>query len=94
MEFLQQLLPVILYALLCILVVVLVILVIHVIKVLKNVNILIEDIENKSRKLDGVFNAINSVSNSFAGFGDKVVAFLTKSFKKVTRKRKEEKKDE
>ena len=94
MEFLQQLFPVILYGLLCILVVVLVILVINAIKVLKNVNILVEDIEGKSRKLDGIFNAIDTVSNSFTSFGDKIAGMLTKYLKKVTRKRKEEKKDE
>ena len=91
MEFLQQLVPVILYFLLCIFVVVLIILVIKTIKILQNVNILLEDIQNKSRKLDGVFNVIDNVSTSISSFGDKIVkaisTAITKFFKK---KRKEE----
>ena len=94
MEFLQQLLPVILYGLLSILVIVVIILLIHVIKTIKNVNILLEDIENKSKKLDVLFNAIDSVSSSISGFGDKFAKFLTSAFKKVVRKKREEKKDE
>jgi len=87
MEFLQQLLPVIIYSLLCILIVVVIILLINVIITLKHANKLLEDIENKSKKLDGIFNAIDSVSSSFTGIGDKIVKLISKAFK---RKRKEE----
>ena len=86
MEFLQQLFPVILYFLLCILVVVFIILIIKLIQVLKNVNVLLEDIEGKSQKLNGVFDAVDKVSTSVSGLGDKIVKFastkLTKYFKK------------
>ena len=94
MEFLQLLLPVILYILLCILVVVIIILIINAIKTLKIVNSLVQDIESKSRKLDGIFDVIDKVSNSFASFGDKILGFLTTSFKKVLKKRKEDEEDE
>ena len=91
MEFLQQLVPVILYFLLCILVVVLIILFIRVIKILKNVNELVEDIQNKSRKLDGVFNVVDNVSTSISNFGDKIVKVISTSIKKfIKKKRKEE----
>jgi len=91
MEFLQQLLPIIIYSLLCVLIVVIIILLINVIITLKHANKLLEDIENKSKKLDGIFNAIDSVSSSFTGIGDKIVKFASKVFKNFSkRKRKEE----
>ena len=91
MEFLQQLLPVIIYFLLCILIVVVIILLINVIITLKNANKLLEDVQNKSKKLDGIFNAIESVSTSVSGLGDKVI----KSIKKVlTNFLKKKRKDE
>ncbi len=91
MEFLQQLLPIIIYSLLCVLIVVIIILLINVIITLKHANKLLEDIENKSKKLDGIFNAIDSVSSSFTGIGDKIVKFASKAFKNFSkRKRKEE----
>ena len=90
MDFLQQLVPVILYFLLCILVVVLIILVIKTIKILKNVNILLEDIQNKSKKLDGVFNVVDNVSTSVASFGDKIVSFISTSITKFFRKKRKD----
>lgn len=94
MEFLQELLPVILFSLLSILVIVLIILIINVIKTIKQVNVLLEDIENKSKKLDGIFNAVDSVSSSISNFGDKIVKFLTSTIKKRVKKKKEEDLDE
>lgn len=88
MEFLQQLVPVILYFLLCILVIVLIVLVIKVIKILKNVDILLEDIQSKSRKLDGIFNVIDNVSTSVSSFGDKIVKFISTSIKKILKKKR------
>jgi len=90
MEFLQDLLPVIIYVLLSILIIVVIILIINLIKTIKNVNILLEDVENKSKKLDGLFNTIDNVSSSISGFGDKMVNFLKKLFKKALKKKKEE----
>lgn len=90
MDFLQQLVPIILYFLLCILVVVIIILVIKLIKILKNVNILLEDIQNKSQKLDGVFNVIDNVSTSVSSFGDKIVKFISTSIKKILKKKRKE----
>ena len=90
MEFLQQLLPVIIYFLLCILIIVVIILLINVIITLKNANKLLEDIQNKSKKLDGVFNAIDSVSSSVSGLGDKFVKSVKKVLTNFLRKKRKE----
>jgi len=94
MEFLQELLPVILYSLLSILVVVLIILIINAIKTIKQVNVLLEDIENKSKKLDGVFDVVDNLSSSISNFGDKIVKFFSTSIKKIVKKKKKEEENE
>ena len=93
MEFLSELFPVILYFLLCILVVVSIILIIKVIKTIEITNELLKDISNKSKKLDSIFNTVDMISSSVSNFGDKFIKFLTKSLKKVL-KRKEENENE
>ncbi len=58
-----QSLSVIFYILLIILVVALIVLVVNTIKTLAKVDRLVDDVADKSRKLDGVFNIIDSATD-------------------------------
>ena len=100
METLNELFPVILNGLLIILVLVLIILVIKVIKTLKNVDVVVEDLNNKIKALDGLFNAIDSTTEALSNIGDKVSSVISTglntilSFKKNKDKKEEESEDE
>ena len=63
MIYLNDLFPVILYILLIILVVVLIVFVIRLIKTLGKVDKVVDDVNRKVTKLDGVFNIIDTSTN-------------------------------
>lgn len=100
METLNELFPVILNGLLIILVLVLIILVIKVIKTLKTVDVVVEDLNNKIKTLDGLFNAIDTATDALTNIGDKVSGVISNglntilSFKKNKGKKDEELEDE
>ena len=60
MEALNEIFPVILYGLLIILVVVLIILVVKLIKTISKVDLVVDDVNLKVKKLDGVFNIVDN----------------------------------
>ncbi len=67
----------------------LIVLTINAIKTMKKLDILLDDISEKSRKLDGVFNVIDSTTNTFVGFSDSVVGLVSKTVGKIFRRKKE-----
>ena len=92
---LGEVLPILLYTLGSILIVVLIILGIKLIQTVDRANAILDDIEEKSKSLDGVFSMIDNFSNAIAIVGDRVVdgiAGMVSSFfhKRKKRKMKEE----
>ena len=71
-----QSLSVIFYILLIILVVALIVLVVNTIKTLAKVDRLVDDVADKSRKLDGVFNIIDSATDAMVSVSDTIVSFV------------------
>ncbi len=94
MEFLRELLPVILYFLLCILVIVLVILVIRVIKSLKNIDEMVDDVKSKSKKLDGVFDIVDKATDSFTLVSDRFVNFISNRISNIFKRKGKDEEDE
>lgn len=87
----SEVLSVILYAVLTILVVVLIIFVIRLIKTLGKVDKVVEDVNAKVNKLNGVFNIIDTTTDTLALFSDKITDFaVTKISNLFTKKKKEE----
>lgn len=90
MDVLRSVLPIILYVLLAILVVVLIIFVIKLMKTLSKVDKVVDDVAVKSSKLNGVFDFIDTttdtlslVSNKFSGFvAGKIGSVLKKKGRK------------
>lgn len=76
MECINEVFPVILYFLLSILLVVLIILCIKAISTLTKVNKVVDDVNFKVNKLNGVFNIIDSTTDALSLASDKIVNFV------------------
>ena len=85
----KEVFPVILYILLCILVICLIVLVIRAIKTLNKVNIMVEDVNTKVNKLNGVFNIIDSTADAVSLVGD----FFSSGISSIFHRKKGGKKD-
>ncbi len=83
----------ILYMSLIILVVMLIVIAYRTIKVMKKVDQIIDDISIKSSKLNGVFNIIDTATDTVVQMNDTIVSFITSGLERLFN-RKREKKDE
>ena len=81
---------VILFITLIILVVALIIAVIKIIKILSKVDVLVDDVQNKSSKLDGAFDIANNVTTAITTVSDKIGGFITDKVNKITKKGEED----
>ena len=73
MGVLYEVLPLIIYALLSILLVVLIILGIKLIDTVNKTNAVLDDIEKKSKSLDGIFATIDNVTDAVSLISDRLV---------------------
>ncbi|MEG1647274.1 MAG: hypothetical protein RR325_00725 [Bacilli bacterium] len=95
METINELLPVILYILLTILVIVLIVFVIRLIKTLSKVDKVVDDVNRKVSKLDGVFNIIDTTTDTLSLISDKVTNFVINKIGMLfTKKSKKKEEDE
>lgn len=83
----------ILYMSLIILVVMLIVIAYRTIKLMKKVDQIIDDISIKSSKLNGVFNIIDTATDTVVQMNDTIVSFITSGIERLFN-RKREKKDE
>lgn len=89
----NELFPIILYLLGCILLIVLIILGIRLIKTLDRVDTLIDDVNVKSSKLNGVFDIIDHTADALASISDMAIGFITNGVRKMINKKKKEEED-
>lgn len=96
MEALMEVLPILLYSLAIILVIVFIILGIKLIATINKANAILDDVERKSKSLNGLFNVIDSVTDTLSVLSDTVVASITSVLGKIIpkRKKKERKKED
>lgn len=90
----ESILSIITYSLIFILLILAIVLVIRLIKTMGDIDKVVKDVEDKSSKLDGVFNAVEGATDFFGSFGDKAIAFITGSIMKKMKKSKEKGKNE
>lgn len=95
----ESIFPFILYFLLIILVVALIILIVKLIKTVGKVDQVVEDVNYKVNKLNGLFEIIDYTTDSLVSINDKIINFvsngITSFFKKrSSKKRKGEKENE
>ena len=73
MEELYQFLPIVIYILITILLVVLIILGVKLIETVNKTNAVLDDLEKKSKSLNGIFSTIDSVTDTVSMVSDKLV---------------------
>lgn len=95
MECLNEIFPIILYFLGSILLIALIILTIKVIITINKVDKVVEDLNSKSRKLNGVFDIVDNAADTLSLISDKIVGFIINGIVGLfSRTKKEENKDE
>ena len=93
MECLNVVFPVILYTLGAILLIVLIILCLKVIGTLKKVDKVVDDVENKVGKLDGVFSIIDKSTDAGSLVSDKIIDVVSSAVMKIFSRKKNKKEE-
>ncbi len=93
MEFMNNLLPIILYIVLTILIVVLIVLAIRLIKTVEKVDKVVDDVNRKMDKLDGVFTIMDKTADAVSLMSDKLVAAIMHGITSLFKARKKNKKE-
>ena len=93
MEILAQVLPILLYVLGSVLLVVLIILGIKIIKVVDRTDALIQDVEEKTASLNGLFHMIDTITDTLPLISDRFVDNVTGLLSKLFHRRKKEEED-
>ena len=95
MEYLNEMLPIIIYFLLIVLLVVSIIVGIKLIFTITKVDELIDDVTEKLSSFDRLFNVINFTTDRFGVISETVISFITSKLKKLMKpKRKTNREDE
>ena len=93
MEYLSEMLPIIIYFLLIVLLV-LIIVGIKLIFTITKVDELIDDITEKLSSFDRLFNVINFTTDRFGVISETIISFITAKLKKLMKPKKKSKKEE
>ena len=92
MEYLSNLLPIIIYILLIVLIILLIIISLKLIKTIDKTNDVVDNAYKKVKSLDGLFNIIDVTSNKITGISEKLFGGVSGLIEKIFKK--EDKKDE
>lgn len=84
----SELLPIILYILLIFLVIILIILGIKLIKTINKINNIIDDVNVKMDKVNGVFDLIDKTTDYAASISDKIIDGITSFLYLIFKKKK------
>lgn len=85
--YIDDVLPFILYTLGAVLLVVLIILAYRLIKTLDKVDRVVDDVNSKSRKLNGVFNIIDNTADGLSNISDTLVNLIVGAINNVFNKK-------
>ena len=94
MEALYEVLPILIYVLLSVLLVVLIVLGVKLIDTVNKTNAVLDDIEKKSKSLDGIFSTIDKVTDAVSMVSDRLVDGIAGLVGKLFSLRKKKKKEE
>ena len=94
MEALYEFLPILIYVLLSVLLVVLIVLGVKLIDTVNKTNAVLDDIEKKSKSLDGIFSTIDNVTDAVSMVSDRLVDGIAGLVGKLFSLRKKKKKEE
>ena len=91
MEFLQTFLPILLYILGAVLLGVLIYLVIKLLDTVDKVNVLLDDVEDKSQQLNGLFDACENIGDTVNGVSFKIANVFSKILGSVNKRKRKKK---
>ena len=99
MEYLSELLPIIIYILLIVLIILLIIISVKGIKALDKVQVVVDNVDRKVKTLDGVFEFIDTATDKVSLLSDRIIDGISRAIEKVFKsgsktKKIEEGKDE
>lgn len=95
MEYLSEMLPIVIYFLLIVLLVVSIIVGIKLIFTITKVDELIDDVTEKLSTFDRLFNVINFTTDRFGVISETIISFITSKLKKLAKpKRRKTKREE
>ena len=94
MELLNDIFPIIIYFLVAVLLFVIIILITKLISTVEKVNVLLDDVEDKSQKLNGLFDAIEKVGDTIKSANSKVSGLVAKLVSTVFKQKKKRSKKE
>ncbi len=94
MEYLNEMLPIIIYFLLIVLLVVAIIVGIKLIFTITKVDELIDDVTEKLSSFDRLFNVINFTTDRFGVISETVISFITSKLKKLMKPKRKTKREE
>ena len=91
---LAEVLPILLYIALIALVIAVIFLVIKAINTLKKVDLILDDVNRKMVKVDGLFNVIDNITDYAAGLSDRIIGGITNMINLLVRRKKGRDEDE
>ena len=94
MKYYGEIFPIILYVLVIILLIALIVLVIKIMKTLKKVDTAIDDYNEKAQKLDGIFDIIDTATDTISSVSDRIVSGIIKGIGGIFKKKSKEEDDE
>ena len=83
----------IVYTLIAVLLITLIVLVINVIKTMKKVDKIVDDVDYKVQKLNGVFNLVDVAADSLTSISNKVTGLVSNLITDFVMKRRKKKED-
>lgn len=91
MEVLNDILPIILYFLGAVLLIVVIILISKLITTVDKVNVLLDDVEGKSQKLNGLFDAVEKLGDTLSVANNKITGVVAGVINKLFKGKKKKK---
>ncbi len=91
MDSLMEFFPIIIYTLSIIIMVLLMVLIVKLIHTVDKANIILDDVERKTKSLNGLFHVIDGVTDTLSVFTDTAVSTIVQIFGKILPKRRKKK---
>ncbi len=91
---LEELLPIVLYIALLVLVIITIVFVIRLIKTLSKVDIILDDVNRKMIKVDGLFDIIDRTTDIASNFSDKIISGISNGINFIFRRKRGREEDE
>ena len=91
MDSLMEFFPIIIYTLSIIIMVLLMVLIVKLIHTVDKANIILDDVERKTKSLNGLFHVIDGVTDTLSVFTDTAVSTIVQIFGKILQKRRKKK---